>query len=56
MGEMELSITARAPQEGGDSRPIDRFAFEGLLCHTCVSMCVRVCVRAHVLYCVRLRW
>ncbi|TNN86030.1 hypothetical protein EYF80_003874 [Liparis tanakae] len=24
---------SRAPQEGGDSRPIDRFAFEGLSCH-----------------------
>lgn len=33
---MELSITARAPQEGGDSRSIDRFAFEGLSCHVCV--------------------
>lgn len=37
---MELSITARAPQEGGDSRSIDRFAFEGLSCHVCVCVCV----------------
>lgn len=45
---MELSITARAPQEGGDSRSIDRFAFEGLSCHVCVCVCG--------LYCVCLRW
>ena len=51
-GEMELSITVWAPQEGGDSRPIDRFAFEGLSCHTCVCLCVCVCVHTHVLYCI----
>lgn len=45
---MELSITARAPREGGDSRPIDSFAFEGLLCGT--SVCVCVCVACIVLY------
>lgn len=37
---MELSITAPAPREGGDSRPMDRFAFEGLLCRACVCLCV----------------
>lgn len=41
-GEMELSITVGAPQEGGDSRPIDRFAFEGLSCRTCVCVCTRM--------------
>lgn len=51
MGEMELSITVRAPQEGGDSRPIDRFAFEGLLCHTCVCVRLCVCVCACIVLC-----
>lgn len=37
---MELSITVEAPREGGGSRPIDRLAFEGLLC--CTSVCVSV--------------
>ncbi len=56
--EMELSITVAVPQEGGDSQPIDRFAFEGLSCHTfvCVYVCCCVCACAHVLYCVCLRW
>lgn len=44
---MELSITAPAPREGGDSRPMDRFAFEGLLCRACVCLCV--CVACTVL-------
>lgn len=43
---MELSITVEAPREGGGSRPIDRLAFEGLLC------CTSVCVCACSLYCV----
>lgn len=36
---MKLSITVGAPKEGGDSQPIDRFAFEGLLSHTRVYVC-----------------
>lgn len=44
---MELSITAPAPREGGDSRPIDRFAFEGLLCRA--SVCACVCAASIVL-------
>lgn len=39
---MELSITVPAPREGGDSRPIDRFAFEGLSCRASVCLCVCV--------------
>lgn len=53
---MELSITAQAPREGGDSRPVDRFAFEGLLCRgKSVPVCARLCVQP-VLCCVCLRW
>lgn len=48
---MELSITVEAPREGGGSRPIDRFAFEGLLCRTSVCVCVQP-----VLCCACLRW
>lgn len=52
---MELSITVQAPREGGDSRPFDRFAFEGLLFRARVCLCVCVCLQP-VLCCVCLRW
>lgn len=49
--EMELSITAGAPQEVSYSQPIDRFSFERLSHHTHIHACMGVCVCMRM-YCI----